>query len=241
MISLLEVGDKRGFIITPDRAGGITIENSFFDVRVGVRQSAQPGGGIETWVDLRSRPAAEVAPIRVNPDGEVEVVLMRKQYRADQVPFYKVPGGYILSENPDFDLRRKIAADTGILIKDTVIYLGSTAGHPEIVTPIGLFAAPTWEKVAPPREGIELVHMRLETALSFFDQHALGSTYGLPDVAGARLAGAPGSEPLFRIEGLEGIPGNQYQVNSTGFELLFRLERRLRSGELQLPIPGYSP
>lgn len=233
---MLKLDNPQGFVQTPDGKGGLRTETAFFDIRVGVRESARPEGGLETWVDLESRPAAEVAPISVDENGQPTVILMRKQHRADQPPLYKVPGGYILDEVEGFSLLDKIAADTGIhLYRATIYYLGSMAGHPEIVTPIGLFVATEgWSQVASPREGIELVPMPLEWALDFFDRHSLGDTYG---VSGLPHLVDKSIDAVGRVTDVK-VKSGSYRVNSTGFELLARFERRLRSGEIQ--IPGYT-
>ncbi|MFA5270429.1 MAG: hypothetical protein WC400_02360 [Patescibacteria group bacterium] len=236
-----ENGKKLGFFlsvngVTPSidqppggRGNTLELETAYVSISIGDRESAQRPGERETWYNFESRRAAEIAFLSMI-DGVLCVVVMRKQYTKDDSWMYKIPGGYDFSdENPNFHLIDKIALDTGLRLVNQPIYLGSTAGHPEIDTPIGLFCAlpGSWEPQDRPRKGIELLERPLEWALDYFDQHALGDEHQLADIFGECIdaSGVNHDSPL-------------YHVNSTGFELLFRLDRRLRKGVIT--IPGYT-
>lgn len=232
--SLLSVDDPIGFAadITPRCA---QIRTAYADYSVGAKESAQVPGKMETWFNFESRRAAELAFLSVNSEGNLCVEVMYKKYTKDGSLMYKIPGGYVIDENPEFHLEKKIEADTGIRLTGKPIYLGSTAGHPELVIPIGLFAAlpPDWEKIGEPRPGITVETWKFFTALDFFDRHRLGDDHDLSHIFGEHsdLSNPdPNAAP--------------YHVNETGFALLFRILFRLYTGELKisghsLPAPAW--
>lgn len=241
---MLKVDDLRGLVVDRlDIKRNISIETAYVEFDVTSKESAQRPGKMETWYNFKSRPAAELAFIEVDTSGiprNLRVWLMKKQHTIDRPPLYKIPGGYIITEDPDFSLAKKIEADTGLRLIGKCWYLGSAASHPEIVTPLGLYAtfnSPdanliNWEQVGDPRPGIELESFGWKEALSLFAGHRL-----LASDNPARNAFA-GAQDLLAAQPPQVRDNPEYLINSTGFELLFRLERMLST--LRLVISGYT-
>jgi len=245
---MLKIGDNLFRHIMP-QAGHVKIETAYCDIEV-KRHDYDDGRPSEVWSQMTTRLAAEIACVTIDDNGEAQVVLMRKRYATDQPAMIKVPGGYI-ADQPGFQLLKKVVADTGLDITGHVQYLGAMAGHPEIKTPTGLFATinhaghTNWRQAGEPREGIECYSVPLETALDIFAHHPVWSRGEFMDIVSVPpdtdhsdgWAQGVGQKALYPVPAhpiLDDLDGD-YLVNSTGFELLFRLDRALRQGRMLAP------
>lgn len=105
---------------------------------------------------LETHPAFEVALLGPYRGVETELVLMSRRLDDGSWSRMKFPGGYLRECTT---MAGKILTDTGIEInEDSLKPMGQVIGHPEIVTPIRLYAAQDgiWSYVGAPRSGVAL-------------------------------------------------------------------------------------